>query len=135
VVTVRNDFDRFGQAGGKVVAVTMGDVEQAAAFRAKHRLQFSCLADPERQVYKAYQVRQGGLTNIAGPAVWLPGLKSVARAGIGKPVGDIRQLQAGFVVASDGVLRLVHYPDYSSDNLSNAEVIEVLTSIAKPQHD
>lgn len=132
---MRNDFDRFIQAGGGVVAVTMGDVEQAAAFRAKHHLQFSCLADPDRQVYEAFQVGKGGFMNIAGPKVWLPGLMSVARAGTSKPVGDIHQLQAGFVVASDGFLRLVHYPDYSSDNLSNAEVIELLTSVARPQHD
>ena len=118
-----------------MVAVTMGDVQQAAAFRAKHRLQFTCLADPKRQVYRAFQVRRGRFTNIAGPKVWLPGLKSVARAGIGKPVGDIRQLQACFVVAPDGVLRLVHYPNYSSDNLSIAGVLELMTSIAQPQHD
>lgn len=65
----------------------------------------------------------------------MPGLKSVARAGIGKPVGDVRQLQAGFVIDTAGVLRLTHYPETSADNLPNDQAIEAIESIVFKQED
>lgn len=126
---MRNDYDRFTSAGGDIAAVTMGNVPQTAAFKDRYRLPFPCLADPERTAYQAFKVQRGRLRDYAGLSVWMPGLKSVARAGIGKPVGDVRQLQAGFVVDTAGVLRLIHYPENSADNLANRNVIEIIASI------
>ena len=123
VVDVRNDYQRFRDAGGDVAVVTMGTVEQAAAFRNRNRLPFACLSDPKRIAYEAFGVPRGSIMQVAGPAVWAGGLKAMLRAGVGKPVGDVLQLQGSFVVDTKGVVRYIHLPKHSADQPTNDELI------------
>ena len=67
--------------------IGMGTVEQTAAFQQALRLPFRCLADPERIAYRAYGLRRGTLGQVAGPRMWLRGLRAIVRGGIGVPVG------------------------------------------------
>jgi peroxiredoxin len=126
VVDVRDNYDRFLEAGGDVTVVTMGNVAQTAAFRDRNRLPFTCLADPERVAYKAFGVPVGTVGQIAGPAVWGGGLKAVLRAGFGKPVGDILQLHGSFIIDRDGIIRFIHLPRHSADRPTNDELIAQL---------
>lgn len=126
VVDMREGYDQFLQAGGDVAIVTMGTVEQTAAFRARNQLPFTCLADPERVAYKAFGVPIGTVGQIAGPTVWSGGLKAILRAGIGKPVGDVLQLHASFVIDREGIIRFVHLPRHSADRPTNGELIAPL---------
>ena len=130
VVDVRNDYQRFQDAGGDVAVITMGSVEQTAAFRDRNRLPFICLADPERIAYRAYGVPHGTVLQVAGPAVWAGGLKATVRAGIAKPVGDVLQLHGSFIVDKQGVIRYIHWPKHSADQPTNGELIGQLRNLA-----
>jgi peroxiredoxin len=127
---VRDDYQRFLDAGGDVAVITMGSVEQTAAFRERNRLPFVCLADPKRIAYEAYGVPRASVFQVAGPAVWAGGLKATLRAGFSKPVGDVLQLHGSFIVDCAGVLRYIHLPKHSADQPSNDELIGELKKLA-----
>ncbi|MBP86709.1 MAG: hypothetical protein CMJ64_08335 [Planctomycetaceae bacterium] len=126
VVDVREEYERFLEAGGDVAVVTMGTSEQTAAFRERNQLPFICLADPKRVAYEAFGVPRGTVAQVAGPAVWGGGLKAVLRAGIGKPVGDVLQLHGSFIIDRDGIVRFFHLPKNSVDRPTNEELIAQL---------
>lgn len=130
VVDVRNDYQRFLTAGGDVAVITMGSVEQTAAFRERNRLPFVCLADPTRTAYRAYGVPRASVLQVAGPAVWAGGLRATLRAGVGKPVGDVLQLHGSFVVDTRGVIRYIHLPKHTADQSTNKELIGELKKLA-----
>lgn len=129
VVDVRNDYARFQEAQGDVVVITMGTVDQTAAFRERNRLPFACLADPQRIAYKAFGIPRASVWQVAGPAMWAGGLKAMLRAGIGKPVGDVFQLHGTFIVDSGGVIRFLHVPKYSTDQPSNDILLDELQTL------
>ncbi|MBC8356917.1 MAG: redoxin domain-containing protein [Planctomycetes bacterium] len=130
VVDVRNDYDRFLDAKGDVAVITMGSVEQTAAFRDRNQLPFICLADPNRVAYQAFGVPRASVLQVAGPAVWAGGLKATLRAGIGKPVGDVLQLHGSFIVDGKGIVGYIHMPQHSADQPTNDELIEQLRILA-----
>ena len=129
VVDVRDDYQRFLDAGGDVAVIAMGTVEQTATFRDRNRLPFVCLADPQRVAYQAYGVPRGTASQVAGPAVWAGGLKATLRAGVGKPIGDVLQLHGAFVVDCQGVIRFIHLPKHSADQPTNDELIVQLQNL------
>ncbi|MBI2480675.1 MAG: redoxin domain-containing protein [Planctomycetia bacterium] len=129
VVDVRDEYQRFLDAGGDVAVITMGTVEQTAAFRHRNRLPFVCLADPQRVAYQVYGVPRGTAMQVAGPSVWAGGLKATVRAGIGKPVGDVSQLHGSFIVDCGGIIRFVHIPRHSADQPANDELIAQLQNL------
>lgn len=103
------------QAGGQVVAITMGTPAQAARFREAMQLPFPCLSDAERRAYRAYGVPLASVAQIAGLEVWAPGLRALVRGGFGRPIGDVRQLQAAFLVDTSGTVRHAHRGRNSAD--------------------
>ncbi len=125
---MRDDYARFHQVGGAVAVVTMGSVHETAMFRTRMAIPFLCLADPERRAYHAYGLTRGRLREIAGPAVWLGGLKAIVRGGAGKPVGDVRQMHGSFVIDRNGIIRYIHRPTNSADRPTNDQLIEVIQS-------
>lgn len=131
VVDVRDDYARFVDAGGDVAVVTMGSPEQTAAFRERNQLPFVCLADPDRKAYTAFHVPRGTTAQVLGPGVWGGGLKAVLRAGVGKPIGDVMQLHASFVVDTEGIVRYAHLPKNSADRPTNDELITALEPFSR----
>ena len=120
---VRRDYPRFVEAGGGIAIVTMGSPEQASGFRQRLALPFPVLADPDRQAYRAFHLGRGGVLQIAGPRVWLPGIKALFRGGAGKPIGDVRQMPGAFVIDRQGLVRFSHYARHSADYPSHEEMI------------
>ena len=110
MVDVRDAHAEFTDANINVVAVTMGSVKQAARFKDDLDLPFTCLADPDQTLYSAFKVPRGRINSFAGPAVWFSGLRSLLRSGLGKPIGDVRQMQAAFVIDTSGKLILRAIP-------------------------
>lgn len=63
VCAFRDDAEALDRAGAAILGVSTQDVGSHAAFAAKHRLPFQLLADPTKQVCKAY-----GALNLLGYA-------------------------------------------------------------------
>lgn len=126
---MRNGYRRFEEAGGRVAVVTMGTPEQVASFFRDLPVTIVCLADPQQQAYRAYGLRQGGWWQIAGPRVWLPSIRALVRGGVGRPVGDVRQLPGTFVIDRAGLVRFAHRPDNQADRPSHEQIVAVLKSL------
>ena len=130
MVDVRKHYQSLRDAGGELVALTMGNVEQTAHFRGSFDAPFPFLADSEQTAYRAYGLARGTLGQIAGPAVWLPALRALARGGVGKAVGDVRQMPGSFVVDQEGIVRYAHYPAHQADRPRLNEIVAVLQGLA-----
>ena len=129
MVDVNNDYATFQNSGGEVALVTMGNVDQTAAFRHRFALPFICFADPGQRGHQAFEVPIGRLGQFAGPAVWIPGLKSLLHKGAGKPIGDVRRMPAAFVIDTSGTIRYVHYAANAAQYPSHQEIITILKDL------
>ena len=123
---MRKDYQRLRDAGGELVVVAMGNVEQTDQFRRSFDAPFTFLADTEQTAYRAYGLARGTLGQIAGPSVWLPAIKALARGGAGKPVGDVRQMPGSFVIDRQGIIRLAHYPTHQADRPRPDDILRAL---------
>jgi hypothetical protein len=77
------------------------------------------ISDPEQKLYAAFELKRGGLTQVAGPGVWLPGLKSLLSGfAPGVPQGDVFQMPGTFLIHNGKILRAYRHetsadrPDY-----------------------
>jgi peroxiredoxin len=128
---LRDQAERFEEAGAAVVLVGLGRPEQARDFCERRRVPFACVVRPDRAVHRAYGLRRGNLNQLAGPLVWGPWLrdqltgKNQGRFGQGDPA----QLPGTFVVDTDGVVRFAHRGRRSNDNPANDEVLAALASL------
>ena len=73
------------------------------------RLPFPLLSDPERDVYRAYGLRRGRLSQLLSPGTVLAYLKLLA----GKRIyylrwSDLRQFGGDFVIDEQGVVQFEH---------------------------
>jgi peroxiredoxin len=126
---LRNDAPQFESAGAEIAFVTMAPTDDAAEFRKHYQLPFSVLADPEQKAYREFQVPRGNWISVMGPQTWSAGLKALIEHGAGRPVGDVRQLSGGFVVARDGTIRYVHLSQHSADLPPHAAMLDVVRNL------
>lgn len=128
VVNAQESISKFEEAGVGVAAVSMAPVEESARFRQQFSLSFPMLSDPQRQAYVAYGLTLGSLWQIVGPAtITGKGLASVLRFGVGRPIGDVRQLSGTFVIDESGTVLLAHRAKDSVDNLSQQQLLDLVT--------
>ena len=111
---------RLGAAGLALAVVTQGTPAEALEFCRQHAPGQLCLADPERQAYRAYQVERGGLRQtFLSPRVWWANWqagKKGYRVELPPPGQDAMQMAALFVVSTDGHIRLPYYYDDIADH-------------------
>jgi peroxiredoxin len=132
---LRDDRDRFEEAGAGVVLIGLGRPHQAARFCRDRSVGFACVSSPDRQAHRAFGLRRGSLNQVAGPAVWLPWLRRQTgpehQGRFGQ--GDVSQLPGTFVVDTDGVVRYAHRGRRSSDNPSNRQILSVTAAIREAE--
>ncbi|MDP6448136.1 MAG: peroxiredoxin-like family protein [Pirellulaceae bacterium] len=116
-------------AGARIAAVTMAPPSTLSDVRASRELPFSLYSDVDQQVYAAFGAPRGSLNQVAGPAVWGAGASALARCGVGRPRGDLRQLQSTFVVDRNGRIQFVNYPRTSAEQVDYTEVMAALAGL------
>ena len=133
VAQLRDDRDRFEEAGANVVLIGLGRPDQAGWFCAEHELPFACVVQPDRGAHRAFGLRRGTPAQVAGPANWgrwvrnqFTGKRQTAIAGM----GDGAQLPGTFVVDATGIVRYAHRGRRSSDLAPNDEVLEALAPLS-----
>lgn len=93
----------FDKRGAQVVFVGKGSPEEAREFRADRSLPFEIVADPDRVAYRAFGLPEGRVSQLAGPAVVGASMRAMKNgAGVGKAVGNRRQLPGTYVIDQDG---------------------------------
>lgn len=54
---MRDRISEFEQRGARVIAIAPDTLEHARSYFQRHDLPFPCLADPERRVFRLYDVK------------------------------------------------------------------------------
>lgn len=101
-------------AGVKIVLVHMVADDQAASVFATYGLaDVPRLSDPNKQLYRAFELRRGTLAQLFGPHVWLRGIGAGLwqRHGVGWLQGDGFQMPGAFVVHQGRIVRAFRHAD------------------------
>ncbi len=118
------------EAGGRIVAVTQGDPQQAQALCDRFSVPFPCLADAERKTYRAFGLKRGSLSEVVGPAAIARGMEAAAKGHfVERIVGDAFQMPGTFIVDVDGIVRYARYARHSGDHPPASDVVAALRAL------
>jgi len=107
--------------------VSMGSVDETAAFKNKFDLSFPMVSDPDRELYNSFQIGFMAVTSIFTPKMALRTASALAKGhGVGIPHGDVRQLSAVFIVETNGVISYSHYARDAADNPRPEQIMDHL---------
>jgi hypothetical protein len=118
VARTRRNIER---SGTRIVLVHMGDTEAFEAMLLKYDLpHVDHICDPDQQLYKAFGVRRGSVTQLFGPKVLWRGISEgvLLRHGLGSPLADPAQMPALFLISQSEIVRRFRHrsaadrPDY-----------------------
>lgn len=113
---------KIERTGSKIALVHMAPAETAGAWFAEYELDdVSRFSDPERVLYRAFDLHDGSLIQVMGPQTWLRGFKAVVTEGhfFGLPAGHEMQLPGTFLILDGRILRAFRHqssadrPDYA----------------------
>lgn len=109
--------DRLAEFGDATIAVvTFASPEHLRAYREHLRLPFPVLADPERVLYRRFEMGRGTSRQVWNPGtlrIYARRLRPGHRAP--GPLQDVRQLGGDMIVAPDGTLAEGFWPPSPDD--------------------
>ncbi len=92
------------------------DVAAGDEFFASTWPEARAIADPRLVLYVAFGLERGGLMQFVGARPLVCAIRALVKGnGIGRPVGDVRQMPGAFVVRSDRVLA-THVATHAGDH-------------------
>jgi len=75
------------------------------------------IADPERELFQVFGLKQGSTGSLLSGRMFLRGVKAMAKGhGIGVPRGDVRQLPGVVIIDADANIVFSHHADDPSDH-------------------
>jgi peroxiredoxin len=117
IVAAKSEIER---AGLTIAVVTQGKPTAALEYCKRYASGIVCLADPERNAYRAYGLAQGSLWQVIFSPQVLLGTLRAWRHGhtIGLPPRgqDVMQMSGAFIIGTDGKIRLPYYYDTIADH-------------------
>ena len=124
---MRRKQEQFERLGARVVLVGLGTPEDTAAFKAQFHVPFPMIADPEKRLFKAFQLKRATPKALLSVGMVLRGLSAMARGhGMGVPKGDVRQLPGVFIIDTDGHIRFSHYARGPADHPPAKDLLQFL---------
>jgi peroxiredoxin len=120
-------------SGARVVLIGQATPRHAAHYQRRFAPELEILADEKRESYKAMGIPRGTASQLIGPRSVIKGIGRVATAGHltvqGRPVGDVTQLGATFIVLPSGEIAWSHVSKDASDNPSIDDLLEALREV------
>jgi peroxiredoxin len=117
VAQLRREKDAFDRLGAAVVLVGLGSVEQTAAFKERFDVPFPMIADPEKQLFEAFRLKQASAGSLLSAKLVFRGVTAMAKGhGIGVPKGDVLQLPGVFIIDTDGRILFSHHASGPADH-------------------
>ena len=124
---MRRAKGRFDEAGAQVLIVGMGTEAETARFKIKFKVPYPMVCDPDRTLYRAFDIGRMSLTEALKPGIALKGLAAMAKGyGIGVPQGDVRQLPGVFIIGTNGSILYNHYAGDPADHPSPQDILDRL---------
>jgi AhpC/TSA antioxidant enzyme len=126
IADIRPFLDRIRACGAELVVIGPGSIEEARVFRDEQRGDFPLLTDPDRQAYRALEMRHG-LGSILGLPVLMRSLNAL-KAGFrqSRVAGDPLQQGGVVVIAPGGVERLRIISRHAGDHPTPAQILAAL---------
>ena len=115
---MRESWPEFERRGVEVAAVSPASPFNTRQLCDGHRIPFRCLADPDREAYRAFGLERGSIAQVMGPEVMLKTMRSLFRGNFGLPAGDVFQLGGSFVIGKDAIITLAHAARDAADMVS-----------------
>ena len=124
---MRQRYGEIQAKGADVVAISFEPRERLFQLTRQLQLPFTILSNPERDVYAAYGLAQGGWLRIFSPGtIWIY-LKHFARGRrYHHAASDWRQLGGDFVLGEDGTVLYEHHGRTPSDRPTVSSLIAEL---------
>ena len=114
---MRRNKKSIEKAGAQVVLVGMGTPSESAEFAAKFNVPFPIVADPEKKLYRKFELKQMSTLGFFSPSVALKGVAAIVGGnGIGRPQGDVRQLPGVFIINTAGQIVFSHFSGNPADH-------------------
>ena len=128
---MRRNKKSFEKAGAQVVLVGMGTPSESADFAAKFNVPFPIVADPQKKLYRKFELKQMSPSGFFSPSLALKGVAAlVGGHGIGMPQGDVRQLPGVFIIDTAGQIVFSHFSSNPADHPDPKTILAAL-----PQYD
>ena len=105
-----------------VLLVHQGDVDTGEDFFARFWPEAAAISDPDKHLYKAFDIGRATFGQGFGPMVWSCAIRSIAKGNtIGKMVGDPWLMPGAFLITPDRSIAWQHqfkhvadHPDWAS---------------------
>ena len=121
---LRNDWQRFVDAGVGVVAIGQGSAARTKAYEQELELPFPLLADPRRSAYQAYGLTHASLRAELNIGALGRHVRNIATYGGAREAEqDMGQLGGVFVVDTAGTIRYARPQHSMSDVPPNDELL------------
>jgi peroxiredoxin len=134
VAQLRRREAAFTRLGARVVLVGLGTVRETEIFKTRFDVPFDMLSDPQRRLFKAFELRRGTPSELLSVGTVVKGLSAMFRGyRMGAPQGDVNQLPGVFVIDTAGSVRFSHYARDASDHPDPAVILEVLRTEWNPR--
>ena len=105
----------------------MGTPPESAEFATKFNVDFPIVADPEKNLYRKFELKQLATLGFFSPRLALKAVAAITDGyGIGMPKGDIRQLPGTFVINTAGNIVFSHYSSNPADHPDVKTILEAL---------
>lgn len=108
----------------------MGSVEESADFARRQELPFPLIADPKGKLYAAFGLRQASFTGLFAPGLIIKAVSAMSQGyGVGKPIGDIRQLPGVFIIDTRGTIVFRHVSADPADHPDAGLILQKLRDV------
>ena len=122
--------DRVLAAGGQVVVIGQGSIDEARAFRDEQHLDVPLFTDPSRQAYCAVGMRRG-LGTVLRPSVFSHALRAWRRGfRQARTAGDPLQQGGAVVIDPDGRERYRYISRWAGDHPGTLALIRACEASA-----
>ena len=124
---MRRNKKSIEKAGAQVVLVGMGTPSESAEFAAKFNISFPIVADPQKKLYRRFELKQMSTLGFFSPSVALKGAAAIVGGhGIGRPQGDVRQLPGVFIINTAGQIVFSHFSNNPADHPDAKTILAAL---------
>jgi peroxiredoxin len=134
VAQLRRQADAFKEAGARVVLVGLGTLEETTAFQSRFDVPFTMIADPQKQLFNVFQLKQAGTRELLSLGMAVKGLSAMFRGHhVGLPKGDVRQLPGVFIIDTGGRICFSHYARDPADHPPAEDLLARVRTKLRPQ--
>jgi len=132
VAQLRQTKPQIDAAGAQVVLVGMGDPAATESFRHQFDIPFPMICDPDRELYKSFNLNRMGAFDFLSPSMAIKGLSAMSQGHfVGLPTGDIKQLAGAFVIDTHGMIRFSHISKTAQDIVAPQTIIDAIEPLTK----